>query len=253
MSVYIELVLFNNFAIDMLLEVCTLTVMGRSVRKFRCFLAALFGAGVAAAYAIAPTGWKIAVRILLAPIMTVIFFRPKEGKALARIVDIVCGLAVFCALTFLVGGAAQGIGYLLGVDVNGYPQLGLVAMALAICVLSVRAVVKRRASKRADIVDVRLCAAGKKIDCKALKDSGNMLVDSFSGLPVVIISGRLAHSLDGCAKEGFIDVNTVNGSNSLPLVKLDGVEVGGNDLAALGAISASDMDGCDVILQASMF
>lgn len=253
MTVYVELVLFNNFAVDMLLEICTLVVFGRKIPKLRCALGAALGAAVATLYAIAPTAWQIAIKALLAPVVTLIFFKPKKGKLAARILDVAGGMATFCILTFLAGGVAQGLSYLLGVDVSGYWALGLVATALVACILTVRAVRKKRSGARADVREARLCVQGRRIDCKALCDSGNMLVDEFSGLPVVIISNRMADALKDCRREGFIDVKTVNGSGCMPLVKLDSVELDGREMGALGAISEANIDGYDIILQASMF
>lgn len=252
-TVYIELVLFNNFAVDLLLEICTLTALGRKIPKFRCALGAAFGAAVATLYAIAPTVWQIVIKALLAPLMAAIFFKPKKGKVVARIIDFAGGTAVFCVLTFLAGGIVQGLGYLLGVDVSGYWALGLVATALIICILSARAIRKTRSGSAGNVKDVRLLVQGTSIDCKALCDSGNILVDELSGLPVIIISNRIGDDLTNCRREGFIDVKTVNGSGCLPLVKLDGVEIEGKTLGALGAISEANIEGCDIILQASMF
>ena len=88
-SVYIELVLFNNFAVDILLEVCTLTVFGIKGGKCRCILAAMLGAVTGTAYAVVSEPWKIAIRILLAPFMVVVFFKPKKGNFAHRVLELV--------------------------------------------------------------------------------------------------------------------------------------------------------------------
>ncbi len=253
MKVYIELVLFNNFAVDILLEVCTLSIFGTRGGKARCIFAALVGAVAGTAYAVVSKPWKIAIRALLAPLMTVIFFKTKKGRVAGRVLQLVAATAVFCALTFLVGGATKGMSYLLGVDVNGYAELGLVAGALALAIICARAISRKRARSGARIKQVYLCASGQKISCNALLDSGNLLVDSFSGLPVVIISDSLAGSLCECPAEGFINVNSVGGSGTLPLIGIEGVEVDGVKLKALGALSFTALEGYDVILQAGMF
>lgn len=73
MSVYVELVIFNNLAIDFLLIVATQIVRRRSIRKLRVSFAVLLGAAVATLYPLAPNGVQIAVKICLAPVMTAIF------------------------------------------------------------------------------------------------------------------------------------------------------------------------------------
>lgn len=253
MRVYIELVLFNNFAVDMLLEVCTLTAFGERGGKLRCVFAALIGAVAGTAYAVVPTPWRIAIRVLLAPMMTVVFFKPKEGKLAHKLLELCMATAVFCAFTFLVGGATKGMSYLLGVDVNGYATLGLVAGALAILIICARAIARKRSHAGARVKKVFVCASGQRIGCNALLDSGNLLVDDLSGLPVVIISDSLFAKLGDCRREGFISVNSVSGCGTLPLIALDGVEVDGVRLRALGALGRISSAGYDVILQAGMF
>lgn len=253
MSVYIELVLFNNFAVDLLLEVCTLTVFGMRGGKARCVFAALIGAVAGTAYAVVSTPWRIAIRVLLAPLMTAVFFKPKKGKPVHKLCELGMATAVFCAFTFLAGGATKGMSYLLGVDVNGYATLGLVAGALALLIVCAKAIARKRSHAGAHVKKVYVCASGQRISCNALLDSGNLLVDDFSGLPVVIISDNLSERFGDCRREGFISVNSVNGDGTLPLIALDGVEVDGVKLKALGALGKISSDGYDVILQAGMF
>ncbi len=253
MNVYIELVIFNNFAVDLMLEVCTLTLKRLKIGKLRCVLGAAIGAAFATLYPLAPVWGKALIRALLAPLITLIFYAPKKGKLSARAGDIVGACMIFAALTFLTGGVATGASYLSGVDVNSYAALGFVALGVTACVLAARLIAFKRSSTRGDIRDAYICRGGKKIPCKALCDSGNLLVDPLSGLPVVIISDEMSKALGDMKKAGSIDVNTVGGNNTLPLVKLDCVELDGARLKALGAVSASPMGGFDVILQATMF
>ena len=94
-----------------------------------------------------------------------------------------------------------------------------------------------------------------QIDVKALCDSGNCLTDDLSGLPVVILSSEaektLAVNVDMC--EGFIDVKTVSGVGSMPIFRLDSVEVKGREFKAYAALSRETYDDFEVILQNSMF
>lgn len=253
MDVYIELVLFNNFFMDLLLEVCTLTARRRSISRFRCALGAMFGACAATVYAVLPMPWRAVLAAATAPVECLIFFKPKKGRFVAKAADYIATLLVFAAFTFLAGGAAMGLSYLLGRDINGYIGLGLAAFGLTVCICAARAVAFRASAKKRDALSVTLCAAGRQISCKALCDSGNLLTDPLTGLPVVIISGDIADAMGDLRREGFIDVKTVGGQSDLPLIMLDGVEVDGKRMPALGAISNFGLGGYDVILQASMF
>lgn len=252
MSVYIELVIFNNFCMDLLLEMCALCARRRKPSKLRCVIAAAFGAIVATLSPLAPSAWQTVVKILLAPAMTVVFFKPKSGRPAARFADILATAFVFVTFTFLAGGVVYASSYLFKTDVRSHAALGLAALGGVICLLCAKAAAYRRSSSRAENKTVQLCVDGKSIDCKALCDSGNLLADPLTGLPVVIISKEIASRLGDRPAEGTIEVSTVNGGGSLPLVKLDYVQVDGAARPAYGAISAS-LEGCDVVLQATMF
>lgn|GEM_PF-803592 len=73
MSVYVELVAFNNFAVDVLLEVATLTFFRRKIRWWRVLLGGIVGSAVATLYPLCPTPWQVAIKVLLAPILALIF------------------------------------------------------------------------------------------------------------------------------------------------------------------------------------
>lgn len=251
MTVYIELVLFNNLAVDLLLILCTLTARRRKVAKMRMIVAAILGALAATAYAVAPNWGKITIRATLAPLMTLIFFKPQGERVAHRVADYALTLIVFVLFTFFVGGAVYGISHLTGADIAGYPALGLVAAALLALVVALRLILFGKGKRGVDVKQVLVAANGRQVEARGLVDSGNMLVDGLSGLPVVMLSRSIEERLGGCQKEGMIEVRTVTGTCSLPLVRLDGVRVDGNDYMAMGAL-VDKLDGYDVILQSGM-
>ncbi len=250
--VYVEVVIFNNLCVDLLLILSTLTLRRSRASKLRVGSAVIVGAAAATLYPIVPRGFAIAIRALLAPLMTAIFYKPKKGKFPVRAADHMLTLFIFAALTFFLGGATEGISRLLGIDINSYATLGGIALALVMMLAAVRGVIFSKARAR-DVRTVTLYAMGASVKCRALADSGNLLVDNFSGLPVIMISGELEKRLGHLPTEGYIDVNTVSGSSRLRLVKIDSVSVDGERRKAMGAVSDFIGDGLDVILQANMF
>ena len=91
-------------------------------------------------------------------------------------------------------------------------------------------------------------------------DRGNPLTGAVGGLPVLIVSERFAGGIDGwhggaraASIEGFVELTTVSGRASLPIVKLDGVRVEGREIRAYAALADRDFDGYEVILQNTMF
>ncbi len=251
MQVYVELVLFNNFAVDAALMIATLTARRKRIYKTRVFIAACVGAALATAYAVSPTAVKILLKVLLCPLLVGIFAKPEGGTTGKKAGDIVATLLVFALFTYLTGGVVYGLSALLEIDVNSYAALGGIALAVAVTLLVARALADRRVRRR-QTCKATVVAGEHRFDAQALMDSGNLLVDSVSGLPVVMLSARAEQALDMPA-EGFIEVQTVSGQSSLKLICLDFVEIGGKDFKALGACTSKDFADYDIILQNSMF
>lgn len=252
MIVYVELVLFNNLAVDFAICIATQLLRYRKISAARAIVAAVLGAIAACLYAIAPKSVMLAIKLLLAPIMSLLVTK-FEGKGLRhRIVDYICTLICFCLLTYFVGGMVYGISYALGIDLSRYALLGVVACAVVVCLLSVYAIARKRAA-RACIKGVKLVVEGHSTTLQGLCDSGNLLVDEVSGLPVAIISSRAASSLNNAKRVGTICVNTVGGESCMELIKPDCVYVDGRRQSALCAISEQSFLDYDVILQNSMF
>ena len=254
MSVYVEVVLLNNLAVDALLVYAVLFLRRRKGRKLRFALAAAVGAAVAVGYAVMPDGGRIAVRALLAPVMTLVFDRYSGFK------DYITSLALFAALTFALGGTVSGVSYLVGADLNGYLVLGLTAFGALALLVALRCVIAVRAKRARRICAARVTVHGRELTAEALCDSGNTLTDCVSGLPVIIVSEHFAGLVDGwhgeeraANIEGFVELVTVSGRASLPLVGVDTVKVNGRECRAYAALSDKNFEGYEIILQNTMF
>lgn len=287
MSVYVELVIFNNLAIDFLLIVATQILRRRKVCKIRTLVAVIVGAAVATFYPIASQGIQIAIKICLAPIITAIFDTYSQSKKKCTISlkhkdDVKCendvdnsiaakvhkanlnltmlgvkeyvkSLVVFVIATYAVGGITYGTSYLLGVDVKSYAAFGLVACGIAITLICARVLRRKRSSDASTLTIANISVDGRKIALTGLCDSGNTLVDNVSGLPVVILSAKAEKELGKTDIEGFLHVTTVSGECDMPITLLSNFEVDGKKMSCMGALSRKEFENCDLILQNSMF
>lgn len=268
-TVYIELVIFNNFALDLLLMCVTQIVRRRKIHKLRIFFAACIGSASAVFYAVASPVWQVIIRLLLAPLLALIFDKYGKGPLLQKLKEYVSTLGVFCLSTFFLGGMITGASYLIGVDVKSYVQLGITALCVAVLLILIRYCIMTRSKRSRKFCSVVLTLNGENIQVEGLCDSGNTLTDDLSGQPVIILSEKTERlMLQGksdeksncksdekqqCITEGFVSIKTVNGESTMPIIKFDKVEVCGKQFQAYGALSKENFDGFDVILQNSMF
>ena len=101
MNVYVELVVFNNLAVDLCISLTTLAIRRKRVSKIRLILTAITGAAVATVFAIAPKWGQILVKVLLAPLMCALLSKCEGEKAKEKICDYLKTLICFFTDFFL--------------------------------------------------------------------------------------------------------------------------------------------------------
>ena len=253
MSVYIELVFFNNFFIDVMLVYATVALRRRKFLFWRAVLASIIGAVCAVAYAVLPVWARLIEVLLLAPVVCAVAIPIKGKSAKYKLGDFIASVLVFVLLTYFMGGITYGLSFAFNVDIRSYAVLGLLAIAVIALIACARLFALKRSASNDATVNITVKVGGRTVSADALCDSGNLLVDEVSGLPIVILSQKLERELCANKLSGFVSISTVSGEDELPLVDLDEVCVKGRTFKALGALSRKSFDSFDLILQNSMF
>lgn len=185
---YLDLALALNFLVDGLLLLGVNRLLGRPPNYRRCALAALLGAGYAAACLL--PGWRFLGSIpgrmgCLALMARIAFGGRREG--------IRAGL-LFLLLSLALGGAAMGFG-------GGF--FGILGAAGCIFLLALYCMGGNRLAQR--LLDVELTRNGSKVRLLALADTGNGLRDPITGEQVLIIGPEAAQVLTGLTKKQLAD------------------------------------------------
>ena len=122
--------------------------------------------------------------------------------------------------------------------------------------------------KRSSTVRMRVEHAGKCIECNAIEDSGNLLTEPLSGLPVVVLRRSVARELLTAemlslicemklvgekaefSHVRFITCNTVSGKKMLGAFKPDRIKVNGVDASAWVAVAweGAELGECGAIV-----
>ncbi len=136
---------------------------------------------------------------------------------------------------------------LLNFGVEGFQRLAdqqdMIAFATAgvliamICVLSFRDAGSQR------YFEVELCYEGKRISVTALADTGNTLRDPVTGVPVMILSSKMAFVLTGLSKQQLAKPLETMESGCLPGLRLIPYHCVGCDN---GMLLALNLKGCKV-------
>jgi stage II sporulation protein GA (sporulation sigma-E factor processing peptidase) len=202
--VYADVYLAINFTMDYLALYLTARGLKLPTRPLRLGIAAAFGAGYALAALLLPDGNPLSTFTSLAiPFLLVLI-----AFGFGRWREILRTLAAFWAISFLLGGAATAVSYLvarwaekeavIGGQVETLPAdlpfwgillLGLVVGAIVSFLLRLR-------SKLPRTVTVEI---GEGVDSLAslvgLVDSGNLLAEPLSGYPVILVDRKAADFL----------------------------------------------------------
>lgn len=271
MQVYIEYVIADNFIIDAILLRLTYRCAGvKSERIFR-FLSAALGTAVAILLPVVklPKILSIIIKILLAFLMVIIGGRFSSTK------KYLFSVLLFFSFTLLSGGAVYGVFYLSGIEILDFVNLrydspipvGVITLIVYV-VAAVGCKVASELIKNKTIYPFfKKCvinAGGIKYKINGYVDSGNMLKEDKSGLPIVVISKKVSQNLikDAVFKSpvGKLKIETVGGEDELYLYQIDSLTVmtDGIDRVYYGVLVAAGKadfsgGGYDLLLNPAMF
>ncbi|HIS19771.1 MAG TPA: sigma-E processing peptidase SpoIIGA [Candidatus Spyradocola merdavium] len=136
--------------------------------------------------------------------------------------------------TLLLGGTGAGVLYLLGASGYGPGAAAVTAVlgGAALLVLSRRK--ERGPGSPTALLTVR--AGGRRVSLPAVVDTGNVLVEPVSNLPVIVVERRALQGLEAGRRPRPVPFTSVGGSGILPAFAADAVRVDGREVEAYIAV-----------------
>lgn len=201
MVIYVDVLLALNWWIDYLLLLAVRRTAGDGAKAWRLAVGALVGALSCLTLLLPPLPlWlTLVIRLLSAAVMVTVAFRRRSWRDWWRRVLYLfaysVGFAGLCgALYFFV--APQGFYVANGVVYYSVPPLLLVALTV-VCygILWLWEQWSRRRAPKEHLLQVRLTYEGRQVTFPCLYDSGNHLVEPFSGYPVLIVERATAENI----------------------------------------------------------
>ena len=245
--VYIEVVILNNFFVNLFIIYLTYAVTNKKFKKLRSVIAAIIGAIFAVIYPLVGK-YKYVIAILLSPIMVLIFFPFRRFK------DYVLGLFIFVAITFALGGSTIGLSYLFDVELTSSIIYGLTVLGGLIVTVFLKQIIKSKMIRKR-ICKVTVYLYGEKFAINGLLDTGNSLCDSVTSKPVIVLSKKIGDKFAD-KSEREINVKTVGGTAALKLLSPEKIELQFEkgmkcETNFMIAISKENYHGYDVVLHNS--
>ncbi len=200
MTVYVDLLLIYNLLVHFCLLSSTAALCGVRLKKRRCLLGCLLGSGYSFAIFLSLNTWEF---MFMKAFMAATLILTAFGFGALRL--FFKRLLLFLAVNMVYAGAMYAVAFTIapkgmvyrsgvayfGFDLTTY-ALGLLAayglLRLGVFLFS------RRGSKSLSM-EVLIRCGEKTVKGAGLCDSGNRMVDLFSGRPVAVISPQLAAGL----------------------------------------------------------
>lgn len=182
---YADVLVFLNFALDFLCLCITSKVGARRFVGWRVVMGSLFGAVYALCAVMAegfPTGLQIIMHLVSACTICLIAFPYRDTKTFCKTI-----------FTFLMTCAGMGglitAAYYIGQ--RKVTAVGVVLTALAFCLLLLLYGLYCRKKVYAQNMKIEIQFGGNSVKADVLVDSGNLVTEPFSALPVVILSSSV--------------------------------------------------------------
>lgn len=194
MTIYLDVVLLENLIMNGIIVYVTAIITKTKIKHIRIILASLIGAiySILSYISKFPIFSNIFVKILLSIIMVYIAYDSKEIKILGK------ELLLFYLTSFLFGGVAFAMIYIIkpqeilmkdGLFLGTYPlkTIFLGAIIASIILITGFKVVKSKISKKDMYCKITINLEGKEKDINVMIDTGNLLKEPISGMPVIVV------------------------------------------------------------------
>lgn len=202
MTIYIDVVLLENLVMNYIILYATSIILRIKAKSLRLFLGSLIGAiySVISYISVLQIYSTILLKIVLSIVIVYVAFYPQYLKSLLK------QLLIFYLTSFVFGGAAFSLIYFLrpqdilmrnGLFLGTYPLKvilvsGIVAYFIIIIAFKF---IKTKISKKDIFCEITVELNEKKIQTKAILDTGNLLRDPISNLPVVVIERNILYNV----------------------------------------------------------
>lgn len=201
MTIYIDIVLIENLIMNYIILFTTAVVLKIKVNHIRLILASLLGAGysIIAYIGIIKVYSSIILKIILSVLIIYIAFNPQNIKKMCK------DLLLFYLVSFVFGGAAFALIYIIkpqnilmknGLFLGTYTlKTVMLGAVVAFCIIiGAFAIIKNKISKKDMFCEIEILINQKKIKTKAIIDTGNMLKEPITNVPVIVVEHILLYS-----------------------------------------------------------
>ena len=198
MTIYLDVVLAENLCMNYIILLATAYKLKIKRNHIRLIISALLGGvySILAYIKILQMYSNFIFKIILSIVMVYVAYKPKDVKKLTK------NLVFFYMISFLFGGCAFAFLYIIkpqeilvrnGMLIGSYPlKVAILGGLVGFTIITISfKLVKSRLSPKDIYCEIEVSFNDKKVTTKALIDTGNMLKEPITGMPVIIMEKEI--------------------------------------------------------------
>ena len=202
MTVYLDIIFLENLCMNYIILFATGYIMKLKIKQVRIILSSAFGSLYVVLVYLQNSIIlsNIIVKVMLSIVMILIAFYPKKIKIFFK------EIILFYLVSFVFGGCAFFLLYFIkpqnvlirnGVYVGRYPiQIAILGGIVGFTITQIAfKLVKGKITKKDIFTEICILLNEKKTYVKALVDTGNMLKDPISGMPVIVVCKNMLYTV----------------------------------------------------------
>lgn len=204
MTIYLDIIFVENILMNYIILFATLVILKvkNKGQQIRLLMSGIIGSvyAIIVYLDILPIYSGITAKAILSIVMVYVAFNPRNIKQLFK------QLLIFYLVSFIFGGCTFALIYFIkpenvqmrnGVFVGMYPiKVALIGGVIAFIITQIAFKInKNKLNTKNTLFNIQIYYDDKIINIKALLDSGNMLKDPVSGIPVIIIEKEIMYKI----------------------------------------------------------
>ena len=226
MTIYLDVILLENLCMNYIILFATGIIQKFNLKQWRLLCSSILGA-IYSIFTFIPLSelyTNVILKIILSIAMVYIAFPLKNIKSLFR------SIILFYLVSFAFGGCAFFLLYFIkpqdilirnGVLTGTYPiKIAILGGILGFVIVNIAfKVIKGKISKKDMYCYIHIGLKEKETVIKVLIDTGNLLKDPISGMPVIVVEAKELHDIisDDIPKFRIIPFSSLGKQNGLLL------------------------------------
>lgn len=205
MTIYLDVVLIENLIMNYIILFATGYILKIKLNHIRLIISALLGGiySILAYMQILEIYTNFFMKIILSIVMVYLAYNAKNVKLLLK------QITIFYLTSFVFGGCSFALLYFVkpqeilmknGILIGTYPLKiallgGIVGFTISVIAFKI---VKYKLSKKDMFCEITIFIEEKSIKAKAMIDTGNMLKDPITRMPVIVVEKDILYEIIPC-------------------------------------------------------